>query len=197
MSRAFTPLVALALLAAWIANAQPVHALGSATLTPAGPTQGPAGTQVTYQYSSIYSSCAAEAADPKTLQIDLMWDEPAQVIGTAPITANQGTLECDGSVTGTVPPSAAPGPHTVAAYLVDTAKGNQRAAGSDATAATPFVIPGAVSTGGGSAGGVATVDTGARAIPWGWFVMGALAMLNVLLIAGLILFLTRRRRGFG
>src|ERR1700726_2286900 len=89
-------------------RAVPVRAASSATLTIAGASQGPAGTQVSYRYSSIYQACATQATDPKTLEIDLMWDQPAQVIGKMLVTVNQAGMECDGEVSGAVPSGASP-----------------------------------------------------------------------------------------
>jgi hypothetical protein len=178
----------------------PVQATGSATLTIAGATQGPPGTQVSYTYSSIYQSCAAEAKDPKTLQIQLMWDQPAQVIGMASLTINKAAMECDGLVTGTVPAGASPGDHIATAFLVDTATSSAQVAGSSISAASPFTVPGvptAAGSGSGGAVGTAGTTSAGTAVPFSWIGVGALAMLDVLLAAALVFVLTHSRRPAG
>jgi hypothetical protein len=169
------------------------RAASSATLTIAGATQGPAGTQVSYKYSSIYQSCALQAANPATLEIDLMWDQPAQVIGKQLVTVNQTAMECDGTVSGTVPTGAQPGDHIVTAFLVDTAKANQQVADSTVSAASAFTIPGAPASTGGGGAAAAGSTTGDTAVPFSWIGVGALGMLDLLLIAALIFALTRPR----
>jgi hypothetical protein len=186
------------LLVALTARVHSVQAVGgSATLTVAGSTQGPAGGQVSYKYSSVYQTCASEAADPKTLQVQLLWDQPAQVIGTSPLTIIKAAFECDGQVSGTIPQGASPGDHIVSAVLVDSAKGGAQVPGTTVSAPTPFTIPGAAAAAGGGGGSTAApvAASGDTAVPFSWIGIGALAMLDVLLAAALLFVLSRSRSG--
>jgi hypothetical protein len=171
---------------------QPAQAVGSvATLTIVSATQGPVGTPVSYKYSSVYQSCAAGVADPKTLQIELMWDQPSQVIGRSPLTLNKTASECDGTVTGTVPQGSQPGDHIATAFLADTANGGAQVSGSTVSAASAFTVPGIPAP----AGSGAVAASGDTAVPFSWVAIGALAMLDVLLAAAIVFVLSRSRNG--
>jgi hypothetical protein len=96
--------------------------------TPGKPSSGGPGAAVSYDYTWDYSDCqtSSKESDISHLKIVLAWDDSATTpIGFAPVTTNQATHECQGTVSGTVPANATAGDHFPQAYLEDPGRGDE------------------------------------------------------------------------